>query len=79
MTAVAANHAQLEAGPGWAAQIYLERIYLATDPALEALSDALAALFSPSQRRYWTVEWDHHDQQGWDVYVLLRDHGPLLV
>lgn len=60
-------------GPGWRAEIYLPRIYLAVDPEGDALPDAIQQLIAPTQQRFWTVEYLCQDDNGWDIYAMRRE------
>lgn len=62
-------------GAGWRATIYFGYIYVACDPeAGDTLPDALEGVLTATQRKVWTVEWSHEDDDGWQVYLLDRQH-----
>lgn len=73
MAAALTYDVPLYSGSGWfavAARIGT-RFFLYVAPASD-VADAVESLISESLRAFWTVEFDHVDPYGWDVYVLDR-------
>lgn len=70
---------QLVTGHGWAAIVLPETIYLHVDPDGDPLPGAVDTLLGVSRRPYWTVEWSHQDEFGWDVYLLALATAPALL
>lgn len=74
MSTVITDEPSLATGDGWRAEIHLTHVYLAVDPETpgDPLTEAVMTLLSPTQTRYWTIQYAYEEADGWDVYLMQR-------